>query len=71
MKPIALALVILGAGALIFGILDYSNNRTTIEMGSMSASVTENGSRWMFAVIAGGIAVLAGLVMSRSGSRQS
>lgn len=71
MKPLALALVIIGVGALIFGIVDYSNGRTTIEVGSMSASVTENGSRWMMAVISGGIAVIAGLVLSASGRRQS
>ena len=71
MKPLALALVIIGAAALIFGIFDYSNSRTTIEVGSMSASVTENGSRWMFAVIAGGIAVIAGLALSANGRRQA
>ena len=67
MKKLAFALVIIGACALIYGIIDYSSGRTTIEMGSMSASITENGSRWMFAVILGGIAVIAGLAMSASG----
>jgi hypothetical protein len=71
MKPTALVLVILGTAALIFGVIDYSNSRTTIEVGSMSASVTESGSRWMFALIGGSIAVLAGLALSSKGRSQS
>ncbi len=71
MKPIALVLVILGVVAIIFGVIDYSNSRTTIEVGSMSASVTENGSRWIFALIGGTIAVLVGLALSSKGRSQS
>lgn len=63
MKSIALALVIIGIGALVYGVIDYSNSRTTIEVGSMSASITENGARSMIAIIAGAIAVIVGLMM--------
>jgi hypothetical protein len=67
MKSVSIALIIIGAGALVYGIIDFGNSRTTIEMGGMSASISENGSRWMFAVIAGGLAILAGLVLSSNG----
>jgi len=63
MKSIALALVIIGVGALVYGVIDYSNSRTTIEVGSMSASITENGARSITAIIAGAIAVIVGLMM--------
>lgn len=63
MRSIALALVIIGIGALVYGVIDYSNSRTTIEMGSMSASITENGARSMTAIIGGAIAVIVGLMM--------
>lgn len=61
MRQMAMVLFVIGIAALIYGVIDYSNSRTTIEMGNMSASITEGGSRAITAIIAGGIAILIGL----------
>ena len=63
MKTLAIALVIVGIGALGFGVFGYFDSRTTIEMGSMSATVTENGAAPMAALVIGGIALIGGLVL--------
>ncbi|MBI5868144.1 MAG: DUF3185 domain-containing protein [candidate division Zixibacteria bacterium] len=63
MKSLAIALVIIGTAVLVYGGISYSHNRTTIEMGSMSASITENGTVPMAAIIVGGIALVGGLVL--------
>jgi len=54
MKTLAIALIIIGFAVLVYGGIDYSNNRHTIEVGSMSASVTEGGALPIAAIIAGG-----------------
>ena len=63
MKSLAIALVIIGIAVLIYGGISYSHNRATIEMGSMSASVTEHRAVPMVAIIIGGIALVGGLVL--------
>ena len=63
MKSLAIALVCIGIAVLVYGGIEYSSNRTTIEMGSMSASITENGALPIAAIIGGGIALIGGLVL--------
>ena len=63
MKSLAIALVIIGIGALGYGIFGYFDSRTTIEMGSMSATVTEHGAAPIAALVIGGIALIGGLVL--------
>ena len=41
MKSLAIALVTVGIAVLVYGVISYSNNRTTIEVGSMSASISD------------------------------
>jgi uncharacterized membrane protein YidH (DUF202 family) len=62
MKSLAIALVILGIAGLVYGGLGFGRNRTTMEMGSMSASVTESGPAPVVAVV-GGIALLGGILL--------
>lgn len=71
MKSLAMALVAVGIAALAYGVISYSQNRTTIEMGSMSASITENGTGTMVALVVGGIALIGGLVMLLSEKRRA
>jgi len=63
MKSLAIALVIIGIGALGYGIFGYFDSRTTIEMGSMSATVTEHGAAPIAALVIGGIALIGGLLL--------
>lgn len=63
MKSLAIALVIIGIAVLIYGGISYGNNRTTIEMGSMSASVTEHGAAPLVAIIIGGFALIGGVAV--------
>jgi uncharacterized membrane protein YidH (DUF202 family) len=71
MKSFAIALVIVGLALLAYGGISYSQNRTTIEMGSMSASVTEHGSVPMTAMIVGGIGLIAGLALLANERRRA
>jgi len=71
MKSLAIALVIIGIVLLVYGVMGYSHNRTTIEMGSMSASITENGAAPMAAIIIGGIALIGGLVLLANERRRA
>ncbi len=71
MKSFAIALVIVGLVLLVYGGISYSQNRTTIEMGSMSASITEHGSAPMMAMIVGGIGLIAGLTLLANERRRA
>lgn len=71
MKSLALTLVIIGIAVLVYGGISYSNSRHTIEVGSMSASITENGSATMVVLIVGGIALIGGLVLLVSDRRRA
>ncbi len=71
MKSLAIALVTVGIAVLVYGVISYSNNRTTIEVGSMSASITENGALPVAAIIAGGIALIGGLVLFANERRRT
>jgi uncharacterized membrane protein YidH (DUF202 family) len=70
MKTLAIALVIVGIAVLVYGGISYSHNRTTIEMGSMSASITEHGTAPIAAFILGGIALIGGMVLLVNKRRQ-
>ena len=63
MKSLAIALVLIGIGVLGYGVFGYFDSRTTIQMGSMSATVTEHGAAPMAALVIGGIALIGGLVL--------
>jgi LPXTG-motif cell wall-anchored protein len=63
MKSLASALVFIGIAVLVYGVINYGGNRTTIEMGSMSASITENETASMTAIIVGGLALIGGVVL--------
>ena len=71
MKTLGIVLVILGALALVYGGINYSKNRTVLEMGSMSVTATEHKTFPIPAVA--GIIVLVGgvalLVVGRSRSQ--
>jgi len=63
MKSLAIALVIIGIAVIVFGMVSYANNTTTLDMGSMSATITEHGAAPMAAMIVGGISLISGLVL--------
>jgi len=71
MKTLAIALVIIGIGVLGFGVFGYFDSRTTIEVGSMTASVTENGAAPMAAIVIGGIALVGGLILLATERRRA
>jgi len=71
MNTLAIALVILGISALGYGIFGFFDSRTTIEMGSMSASITEDGATPMAALVIGGIALVSGLVLLSNERRRA
>lgn len=71
MKSIAITLVIIGIAVLVYGVIGYSHSRTTIEMGSMSASITENGAAPITAIIVGGIALIGGLAVLANEKRRA
>jgi len=63
MKALAIVLVIIGVLALGYGVVGYNNNRTTIEVGSMSASITDHTTTPIAVIIAGGMLLIGGLVV--------
>lgn len=71
MRSVALVLVVIGIAALVYGVYDYSSGGTTVEVGSMTASITEHGSRAIVALVAGGIAVIVGLALYAKGGRRT
>ena len=64
MKTIGMILVVVGFLALVYGGIDYSRNRTVLDMGSMSVTATENrsialpGTVGVIALIGGGALLL-------------
>jgi hypothetical protein len=62
MKILGVALVILGIMALLFGGIGYNRQRTVLQMGSMSAKVTEHRTVPV-APVAGMIALAGGVVL--------
>jgi hypothetical protein len=60
MKPIGMALVVLGIAALLLGVLGYSRERTVLDMGGMKATATEHTSSPV-AAIAGVVSLIGGV----------
>jgi len=70
MKMLGIALAILGVVALAYGGIGYNRQHTVLQMGSMSASVTEHHTL-PIAPIAGIAAVLGGIALYVAGTRQT
>lgn len=62
MRMLAIALVVLGAVALLAGGLGYDRQRTVLEVGGLKATATEHKTI-PYSPIVGGVALLAGIVM--------
>jgi uncharacterized membrane protein YidH (DUF202 family) len=71
MKSLAIALVIIGVVVLGYGVIGYNNNRTTIEMGSMTASITDHTTTPIATIIVGGIALIGGLLLLANDRRHA
>ncbi len=59
MKMIAIALVILGVVALVYGGVDYTRNRTVLEIGGMKATTSERHT-YPIPAVAGILALIGG-----------
>lgn len=62
MTIIGIILIVLGTIGLIYGGITYTSNRNTINMGDMHLQVNET-RHIPFSPIAGGVAVLAGVIL--------
>jgi uncharacterized membrane protein YidH (DUF202 family) len=62
MKPLGIALVILGVLALVYGGISYTRQKTVLEIGSFKATATEHKNIPLSPIV-GGIALLAGVVL--------
>ena len=62
MRSLAIVLVIIGIAGLVYGGFGHSRHRTMVEVGSMSASVTEKGAVPVAAIV-GGLALIGGIVL--------
>jgi hypothetical protein len=60
MKPLGVALVILGIIALIYGGIGYNRQRTVLDVGGIKATVTEHKT-FPIAPVVGAIALLGGV----------
>jgi len=60
MKALAIALIVVGLAGIAYDLIGLGHNRTTMEVGSMSASVTEKGGVPVVAII-GGVVLIGGL----------
>ena len=69
MKPFGLVLAILGGLALIFGGINYSRQKTILDVGPFKATATEHKSLPLSPIV-GGLALAGGLVLL-FGSRKS
>jgi uncharacterized membrane protein YidH (DUF202 family) len=71
MKSLALVLVIIGILALLYGVIGYNDHHTTIAMGSMTASITDHTTTPIAAMVAGGIALIGGLLLLANDRRHA
>jgi uncharacterized membrane protein YidH (DUF202 family) len=69
MKAIGIALVVLGVIALVYGGVNYNQNRTVLQMGSMSVTATEHKSIPVPAVV-GVIVLLGGVALLVADNRR-
>jgi len=70
MKKLAMALLFMGIAILVYGVISYSDNRTTIGMGSMSATISENQTVPRAAIVVGGIVLIGGVALLANGRRR-
>jgi len=70
MKTIGIVLVVLGVLALLYGGINYNNNRTVLHMGNMEVSATEHRSIPV-PVIAGVVVLIGGVALLMFGKRDS
>ena len=68
-RIIGIVLIIGGAIGLIFGGITYGSHRDTVEMGPLSASVTQRDTFPISPVVAG-VALIAGIALVVVGSRR-
>ena len=69
MRMVAIALIALGALALIYGGINYSRGRTVLEMGSMSVTATEH-KRLPVPAVAGVVFLVGGVGLLVFGTRR-
>jgi uncharacterized membrane protein len=62
MKTVGFLLVVLGVLALVYGGISYSRQRTVLNVGSFTATATEQ-KNIPFSPIVGGIALIGGIVL--------
>jgi hypothetical protein len=69
MKGLGAALIVLGLVALLFGGIGFDRQRTVLQMGSMSAKVTEHRTMPV-AAVAGVLALAGGVVLLLGASKR-
>jgi uncharacterized membrane protein YidH (DUF202 family) len=70
MKAIGIVLVVIGVLALVYGGINYSRNRTVLEMGSVKVTATEHKSIPVPAVV-GVVVLIGGVALLTFGKRRS
>jgi len=70
MKAIGLVLVVVGVLALIYGGINYSRDKTVLQVGSMNITATEHKSIPIPAV-AGAVVLIGGVALLVFGKRRS
>jgi hypothetical protein len=65
MKPLGIALVLLGVVALIYGGIGYNKETTVLDLGGIKATATEHKSV-PIAPVAGGVLLIAGVALLAS-----
>ena len=70
MKTIGIILVILGILALVYGGINYTKNRTVLQVGSVNVTATEHKSIPVPAV-AGVVVLIGGVALLAFGKRRS
>lgn len=62
MKPLGVALVVLGIVALIYGGIGYNRQRTVLDLGGMKATVTEHKT-FPIAPVVGALMLIGGVAI--------
>lgn len=62
MKPLGVALVVLGIVALIYGGIGYNRQRTVLDLGGMKATVTEHKT-FPIAPVVGALLLIGGVAI--------
>lgn len=70
MRILGIALIVLGAVALIYGGFSYTKRDKVIDVGPIEATV-ESKERVPFSPLAGGLAVVAGVALLATARRKS